>query len=254
MTEQDALQAVLARPDEDKPRLAYAEMLDQRGDVRGAFIRLQLQEANGEPPTAQSRLEGPADWLLLKNEYDWAKSLQGIVTSRAFHRGFVSWIALPARAFLEKAAGILASHPVQHISFSDAKPWLNDLLQSGFLSRMRSLSFDRCGLDSADLKLLSESPGLGELRWLSLTGNQITLPGAEALAKSTSLPRLRYVNFEGNPVDPGEQYANDQGIIVESWMPSSGQWLEEKYGPLPWLHVPAAATVNDIPPDRFIII
>jgi uncharacterized protein (TIGR02996 family) len=251
MTQEEALRAVLDQPDDDAPRLAYANLMDQRGDVRGAFIRLELQAANWDPPTAESLREGPADWLLLKNESDWTKSLKGIVEGHAFYRGFVSWISLSAGVFLEKAATILAEYPIQHISFSDAKPWLNHLLESGFLTRMRSLSFDRCGMDSADVKLLSESQLLGELRWLSLTGNQITLPGAEALAKSHCLPKLSYVTFEGNPVDPGEQYANDQGIIVESWMPSSGEWLEGKYGRQPWLHVPGAATVNDIPPDRF---
>jgi uncharacterized protein (TIGR02996 family) len=252
MTEVEALRAVLDQPDDDAPRLAYAALMDQRGDVRGEFIRLQLRIARATAVTEKSLLSCDADWLLLDHRSRWSLPVKGISESYAFHRGFIDYIALPARSFLDTAGRILRSTPIQHVNFIDPKPWLDELLESPHLRQMRSLSFDQAGLDNEDLKWLAACPNLGELRWLSLGGNSITLSGIEELAKSTTLPKLRYVNFADNPVDPGEQHVDDQGIIVESWMPSSGEWLEEEYGPLPWLHVPAATT-NDVPPDRFVI-
>jgi uncharacterized protein (TIGR02996 family) len=252
MTEVEALRAVLDQPDDDAPRLAYAALMDQRGDVRGEFIRLQLREARATADMEKSLLSSRTDRLLMDHRSRWSLPVKGITESYAFHRGFIAYFALPARVFLDNADRILGSAPIQHVSFSDPKPWLGDLLDSRYLRQMRSLSFDQAGLDNEDLKRLAASPNLGELRWLSLGGNSITLPGIVELAKSTALPRLRYANFGGNPVDPGEQHVDDQGIIVESWMPSSGEWLEEEYGPLPWLHVPAATT-DDLPPDRFTI-
>ena len=250
MTEEAALRAVLERPDDDAPRLAYAELMDQRKDERGEFIRRQLRAAQATTTQQKTLRSNEADWLLTKHRSKWSQEVKGIADEYEFHRGFIAFVSLPARFFLEKAARLLAAAPIQHLDLIDAKPCMSELLGSAHLRRMRSLSLDQSGLDNEDMKQLAASPNLGALRWLSLGYNAITLPGVVELAKSTALPKLRYANFGGNPVDPGEQHANDQGIIVESWMPSSGEWLEEEYGPLPWLHCPAKTT-NDIPPDRF---
>ena len=44
------LHAILAAPDDDTPRLIYADWLEERGDLRGEFIRLQVELA--EPGAA----------------------------------------------------------------------------------------------------------------------------------------------------------------------------------------------------------
>ena len=42
MTHDDAfLQAIIENPDDDAPRLLYADWLEERGDPRGEFIRVQ---------------------------------------------------------------------------------------------------------------------------------------------------------------------------------------------------------------------
>ena len=44
MTPDDAfLQAIVEAPDDDTPRLIYADWLEERGDPRGEFIRLQCR-------------------------------------------------------------------------------------------------------------------------------------------------------------------------------------------------------------------
>ena len=53
MSAHDAfLQVIQQTPDDDAPRLVYADWLEERGDPRGEFIRLQcrrLQLAEGDP-------------------------------------------------------------------------------------------------------------------------------------------------------------------------------------------------------------
>src|SRR5262249_51734963 len=39
------LQAILAAPEDDTPRLVYADWLEERGDPRGEFIRIQCELA-----------------------------------------------------------------------------------------------------------------------------------------------------------------------------------------------------------------
>jgi uncharacterized protein (TIGR02996 family) len=44
MTEHEAfMQAICERPNDDAPRLMYADLLEERGDPRGEFIRVQLE-------------------------------------------------------------------------------------------------------------------------------------------------------------------------------------------------------------------
>ena len=44
-TERGLLQAILEEIDGDTPRLVYADFLEERGDPRGEFIRLQVLRA-----------------------------------------------------------------------------------------------------------------------------------------------------------------------------------------------------------------
>ena len=43
------LRAIREQPDDDLPRLIYADYLDERGDPRGEFIRLRCQLAGWVP-------------------------------------------------------------------------------------------------------------------------------------------------------------------------------------------------------------
>jgi uncharacterized protein (TIGR02996 family) len=72
--EEGFLQAIQANPDDDLSRLVYADWLDERGDPRGEFLRLQLairalapdhpHRVSGEHELSYLRAQAPADWLL----------------------------------------------------------------------------------------------------------------------------------------------------------------------------------------------
>src|SRR5687768_3332195 len=51
MTEDEAAlyEAVLANPADDAPRLVYADWLDERGDRRGEYLRVDLEVARTQP-------------------------------------------------------------------------------------------------------------------------------------------------------------------------------------------------------------
>ena len=46
--ETELLAEIYAAPDDDAPRLVYADWLQERGDPRGEFIALQLERARGK--------------------------------------------------------------------------------------------------------------------------------------------------------------------------------------------------------------
>jgi uncharacterized protein (TIGR02996 family) len=85
------LQAILANPDDDTPRLVYADWLEERGRPdRAAFIRVQCQLASlpDEDPRRPG-LEARERELLKEHGQEWTAPLRGLVDDWAFRRGFV---------------------------------------------------------------------------------------------------------------------------------------------------------------------
>src|SRR5262245_39324456 len=115
------LQAILANPDDDLPRLVYADFLDERGDPRGEFIRMQCELA-GLPPDdgGQRKLEAPERERLRAHRGEWSGDLADYAERWRFARGFVESVTLGAAAFLGRGAGLLDRAPVRAIALRDA--------------------------------------------------------------------------------------------------------------------------------------
>lgn len=105
MSDEDALiAAIIANPDEDTPRLVYADWLEEHGDAgRGEFIRLQCRNAARDPdqydPTDEEREavledENRGRWLAGAPQFPWAHW--------HFRRGFPESLEVPADLFLER--------------------------------------------------------------------------------------------------------------------------------------------------------
>src|SRR4051812_25885328 len=91
MPDDDAfLRAIIDNPDDDLPRLVYADWLDEHGDPdRAEFIRLQC--AMARPPMTKAEFEqrfGRSDELLAANRERWLGPLSAFVESAYFRRGF----------------------------------------------------------------------------------------------------------------------------------------------------------------------
>src|SRR3954464_7715872 len=103
------LQDILANPDDDAPRLIYADWLEEDGGAEGrdraAFIRLQCERARlpeGDPKAA--RLKTRERKLLKPHAAAWAPPLPvGAKATPQFRRGFVEHVGLPLKGFLEHA-------------------------------------------------------------------------------------------------------------------------------------------------------
>src|SRR5262245_2269860 len=108
MAEQDELlQAVLDQPDDDAPRLAYADWCAQQSDeptrTRAEFIRAQIRL------TRQINNLTYEEWFDLSQREEklrktyravWASTLGLLVNDYTFNRGFVEYVSMSARGFL----------------------------------------------------------------------------------------------------------------------------------------------------------
>jgi uncharacterized protein (TIGR02996 family) len=230
-TEADAfLQRVRAYPDDDAPRLVFADWLDEEGDPRGRFIRVQLALAelpDGDP--ARRRLQAEEQTLLDAHRDEWEAPFRGLATGFVFRRGFVEELNVEARQFLRAAGELFAASPVRHVHLLDVSDSLPAVLQSPYLGRLSALTVhgqhvgeplaravarseylsglrklaltrNRLGDDAAGQ--LALAPNLANLEELDLGENEIGETGARALAASPHLGKLRVLDVRGNRFGP----------------------------------------------------
>jgi uncharacterized protein (TIGR02996 family) len=107
MTEEELLAAVLAAPEEDAPRLVYADWLMERGDPRGEYIGLMVQAARLDRwDPARVELEQQA-----RRVFGGRRKDERETTHRFYERGFVSEVYMNGEQLRERPE-LLARWPV----------------------------------------------------------------------------------------------------------------------------------------------
>ncbi len=158
MTNADAfLAAVIADPDADGPRLAYADWLDERHDAaRAEFIRVQCTLAKVDENNRDIHPLAAREQNLLKRHCDeWLRPLQEIAYPRArrwfgrrfgkaevtavFRRGFPEAVLIPAERFFERGAELCRAAPIREIKLD----CLHGPDEAGWLAGARSTSIPR---------------------------------------------------------------------------------------------------------------
>lgn len=209
------LRAVCERPEDDAPRLRYAEFLEETGDqddaLRAKFIRVQCELACSELSDERwSQLQERKD-ALEANRDRWAAQLPKLAGVRwnpiDFPRGFVwdVWCD-DAESFRRNAAAIFALAPIQSASFRRLRS-LRPVLEVPELSRIRRLILEGFGLGPADAQALAASPHVSNLAARHFSGNRIGDAGARALAASPHLLRL-------DNLDLGHNGIGDEGVAA----------------------------------------
>ncbi|WP_166821631.1 TIGR02996 domain-containing protein [Thalassoroseus pseudoceratinae] len=187
------LQAIVEDPDNDLPRLVYADWLDEQGDPRGEYIRVQCELAQvGDYDPTRKPLEERQNTLFKKHKSKWTKDLKvAAIRNYEFRRGFVEVVTLNAKNHLQNAEALLDRAPtIREMKINAMKTVLNELLESKWLERLDSLNFTACQMGTRRLKRLLRSKHLKNIRKLNLTSNGLGHAGLVALATTESLPRL----------------------------------------------------------------
>jgi uncharacterized protein (TIGR02996 family) len=102
-TEAALLAAIRAAPDDDAPRLVYADWLTERGDPRGELITLQCRAE--EDPQIAERVKA----LLDEHGAAWKSVLPAPLRNASFRRGFLARIYLDEVAHFALVARALAA-------------------------------------------------------------------------------------------------------------------------------------------------
>jgi uncharacterized protein (TIGR02996 family) len=145
MTDREALyRAILDAPDDDAPRLIYADWLEEHGDPeRAEFIRLQCEIDRIVLGTEAANDRHSAISLrcheLYKTHYKkWIQELGSLPANRqmffAFRRGMVAMVTCSVRYFLSNAEHLLNAAPLDSIEFRQ--------LTSGHIRQLSTCRFN----------------------------------------------------------------------------------------------------------------
>ena len=149
MSDEDAiLAAISAHPEEDTPRLAYADWLDEHGShIKAEFIRVQIA-VNGlvDQPSAE---QGKQIHLFRRQQELLDDHLSDLIGPLAadlgyfdviFDRGFVAELKLDAGRLLKHADAIRALKPLPEITVWDVAWWLQEQPAEGKLAEELQLA------------------------------------------------------------------------------------------------------------------
>ena len=206
MTHADAfLQAILDAPDDDAPRLLFADWLDERGDSdRAEFIRVQIALEKRGP--RRSEMWSRQNRLLTLHEEEWSAPARGVASDWTFRRGFIDEVHALARPFLTGADDLFRQAPVCHVRLCWgrgavlARTYVPLLISLPHLQRLAGLDLGDNSLGSVGLQALTACLGLTRLTTLRLTACQIGDRGVKALADSPLLSRLTCLDLRDNDI------------------------------------------------------
>jgi uncharacterized protein (TIGR02996 family) len=204
-SEEEAFLAdVIDHPDDDAPRLVYADWLDDHGEPdRAAFIRLQCELAKLEVWDARRpELERRQKRLLRQYAGQWGGGLIRKTRGVEFRRGFVEGAELPLNLFLTTAEALFRHFPLRRLklgaSFGD--PALRALAASPHLARLTELEIPYSRMTAAGLEALVNSPHIRGLKVLEVFHNQIGPEGARVVAESGNVSGLTALTLQGTDI------------------------------------------------------
>lgn len=217
-TRQELLRAIAGSPDDDTPRLVFADWLEENGDsTRAEFIRIQIELARTAPPPGStldsclSDLRDREQVLLRENWHDWTAPLRDklaeSIASVEYERGFPQEIGVRGVSVVVKngffdepqTATELNVGPPAYLAWHDEM--LRALVRYPGAVNLTGLSFRDHPAGNAAARHLADSHALRNLRSLDFRYGRVTENGLDHLARSQGLPNLTTLNLHATEVN-----------------------------------------------------
>jgi uncharacterized protein (TIGR02996 family) len=202
MTDGSALlRAIEASPEEDTPRLAYADWLDEHGTSdadrgRAAFIRLQCARARPDGDLDPTQKEAS---LRAKYEKVWVNQFPGQIFEPTFRRGFLDPVWTGGFNVVRHWEAYLAVAPLHHVRLFKTPVMTDQIAACPAMKCVRRLDLTSNVVRNAHIAALIASPHLVKLTVLDARHNHIGVAGCQAMAEA-ELPALRTLILLNNPI------------------------------------------------------
>lgn len=211
MIDHPLYQCVVDEPDNDDPRLLFADMMDELGDPWGDFIRLQIRLAGVLTAADRDQLQVVEREMLARYRRLWNAPIHrylgkelGLQATRrrapirfwGYTRGFLSKLSVDASTYMTRHPQLSRIGPIQDIRFFGLEKVHKAIFLSPSVAQLRSLSFVKdfpYHLDRPLLQAIATSPYLSKLELLDLSHVSIAPESARLLADSEALGNVQNV-------------------------------------------------------------
>ncbi len=215
LDEQPFLAAIVADPDSDAPRIAYANWLSSHRDPLGAFIRLGCEQNRLDRfDRRHAELERQRKQFLEDHGKTWTAPLAAAGLDEELcreciescERGCMEWVPVPAKGwFPDRVRTLFDMLPLLHrmrVAISDQSEALH-VAASRWLERLDHLKFetDLHVIDSATFCTIMRSPHLSRLKNLEFGFIEIGSVGSAAFADA-NLPDLTELEIWCSKIGP----------------------------------------------------
>jgi len=213
------LESIRESPDDDAPRLIFADWLDDHGDeARAEFIRVQCELARlSVRDERQPALVDRERALLAANRDGWLGPLSPALRggqAAHFRRGFPEELTLRLAVMVQFADLFDAHVPAGRVTFHGpyGVPAMRALVASPRMGWVAGLKYDYPRTEEAGLPILAEAANLTGLVELSIRGGAFTTAGVRALASSPHLRQLRSLSLQFSNRPPAEYAGSAQEL------------------------------------------
>jgi len=222
VTDAAFLATILDHPDDDAPRLVYADWLDEQGEAdRAEFVRLQVRAARMSPADPDRRaVLSRAEDLQRAHHVEWVNRLPQFdgVHWEVFDRGFISAVRFDhPDLFFAHAADVFGAAPVRELRlYQFYHTHATRLAGARHLRRIRTLDLnDGNKVANLGVESLMGSKHLANLTTLLLRGNSLGSAGVRAIAMSGYVRKLRHLRLDQNDLyDDGLRYIAESRALA----------------------------------------
>jgi uncharacterized protein (TIGR02996 family) len=186
--------AVLAAPDDDGPRLVYADWLMDRGDPRGEYIAVSI--ACERAPTPE--LEARRSELWTKHRATWEPK-----TRVTFRRGFIERVWVRPED-VDTLDDVLAGACVRelHVSMQGRHNLLPAITPRLERMRLREIEVHWGLVEPVSFAAFVASPSLRALEALSINSATLESGVLDLLAEAETLTNVRWLDLGHNGIGP----------------------------------------------------
>ncbi len=198
MTDEAAfIHTIREHPDDDGPRLVYADWLEEHGQCeRAEFIRVQIELVRGVMDADRHRqLREREELLLDRHAKSWAMFVGKWINGWEFERGFLEAIQIRCSDFVRYGNRLFDRAPIVKVRPNHLPDDLTAFALCRALGRVRDLDLSAGNFRAPELQPILDSPQVRQLRLLDLGTVRIGNEGAVAVFCSPNLRRLKVLDL-----------------------------------------------------------
>ncbi len=198
------LREVIDAPENDDVRLIYADWLQEAGDPRGEFIRVQceMEQVDRFSPRFYDASDRCRQ-LLHEHRDAWTAELHQDVNKAVFRRGFIETITMRTSAFIKDARRLFQLTPLAWVRINYLKGAGERLAACEALGHVRNLDLSDLKTPATDVLAVLRSKQASPLQGLNLSRQDYLLNGHFAEAIGQGLRQLRHLDLTDSRLYPG---------------------------------------------------